>query len=154
MSVANIVLSYFNEACIISSAIVFAFGWMHIRKKRVETHRRFMITGSILASLFFITYVLKTFLIGDTAFGGPKHVASFYYAFLQSHSILATVAAILGIITLTWAFKARFERHRRIGPWTVTIWFITAATGLTVFILLYIAFPPGPTTNLWRAWIG
>lgn len=154
MSLANILLSYFNEACIIASAIMFAFGWAYIRKNRVRTHRRFMLAGSVLASLFFITYVLKTLLIGDTAFGGPKDVASVYYPFLQAHSILATVAAVSGIITLVLAFKRRFRRHRSIGPWTVTIWFITAATGLTVFILLYIAFPPGPTTNLFRAWIG
>lgn len=154
MSVANIVLSYFNELCIVSSAVVFGFGWASIRRQRVETHRRLMLTGSALAALFFITYVLKTFLIGDTAFGGPKSVASFYYIFLQSHSVLATVAAILGIITLVFAFRGRFQKHRRIGPWTVTIWFITAATGLTVFILLYLAFPPGPTTNLLRAFLG
>ncbi len=154
MSVMNIFLSYFNEACIISSAIVFSFGWYQIRRKRIETHRRLMLTGSVLAALFFITYVLKTIVIGDTEFGGPKSVSPFYYTFLQSHSVLATIAAIFGIVTLTYAFKGRFSRHRRVGPWTVTIWFVTAATGLTVFILLYIAYPPGPTTNLFRAFIG
>lgn len=154
MTFANLFLSYFNEACIISSAIVFAVGWYYIRKHRVKVHRRLMLTGSLLASLFFVTYVGKTVFIGDTMFGGPKRLSPFYYVFLQSHSILATVAAVLGVITLVFAFKARFGKHRRIGPWTVVIWFITAATGLTVFIMLYILYTPGQTAGLLHAWLG
>ncbi|WP_308660945.1 DUF420 domain-containing protein [Alicyclobacillus sp. SP_1] len=148
------VLAYFNEACILISAIVMGFGWYHIRKGHRETHRRLMLTGVTFAALFFITYVAKTIFIGDSTFGGPKSVAPFYYGFLQTHSILATVAAIFGIVTLVYAFKQRFARHKKVGPWTVSIWFVTAATGLTVFIMLYIAFPAGHTTGLWRAWIG
>ncbi len=154
MHTGNIILSYFNEACITLSAIVFAIGWVQIRKHHVKSHRRLMLIGSVLVALFFITYVLKTILIGDTAFGGPKHVAVYYYIFLQMHSILASVAAVLGILTLVWALKGNFRRHRRSAPWTVIIWFITAASGLAIFILLYIAYPLGPTTNLFRAWIG
>ncbi|MDP9729120.1 DUF420 domain-containing protein [Alicyclobacillus tolerans] len=147
-------LAYFNEACILISAALFGIGWYQIRQGRQLLHKRLMLTGSTFAALFFITYVLKTIFIGDTAFGGPKSMANFYYAFLQTHSILATVAAIFGIVTLVFAFRMNFAKHRKVGPWTVVIWFITAATGLTVFILLYIAYPIGPTTNLFKAWMG
>ncbi|QQE81214.1 DUF420 domain-containing protein [Alicyclobacillus sp. SO9] len=142
------------EGFIISSAIVFGFGWWQIRRRNVHVHRLLMLTGSILAALFFITYVFKTFAIGDTMFGGPKNLAAPYQLFLQTHSILATVAGIIGVVTLVYAFKARFRKHRRVGPWTVSLWFITAATGLTVFLMLYVIYPPGPTANIWKAWIG
>lgn len=153
-SSAAIFLAYFNEACIIISAILMAFGWKFIRQKKIETHRRFMLSGSIFAALFFLTYAAKTVFIGDNTFGGPKSADPYYYSFLQAHSILATIAAILGIITLTYAFRQKFSTHRKIGPWTVVIWFITAATGLTVFILLFVAYQPGPATGLWHAWVG
>jgi putative membrane protein len=146
--------SYFNEACILISAICFAIGWGQIRKKRVRIHRRWMLTGVVFAALFFISYALKTFLIGDTKFGGPKSVSPYYYVFLQAHSILATVAAILGVITLIFAARSAFGKHRRIGPWTVVIWFVTAATGLAVFFLLFIIYPPGATANLWQSYLG
>lgn len=113
-----------------------------------------MLTGVVFAALFFIIYAAKTFLIGDTKFGGPNSVSGFYYTFLQSHSVLATVAAILGVITLVYAFKARFSRHRKIAPWTVITWWVTAATGLVVFIFLYIAYTPGPTANLIHSYLG
>jgi len=150
----GVALAYLNEAFIVSSAIVMAFGWYFIRRRNVEVHRRLMLTGSILAALFFFTYVLKTIVFGDTNFGGPKLWRAPYQLFLQSHSILATVAAILGIMTLTYAFRGRFSKHRKIGPWTAVTWFVTAATGLTVFFLLYVVFPQGITTNVFRAWLG
>lgn len=150
----DIFVSYLNEACIIISAICFVIGWGQIRKKRVRIHRRWMLTGVVFAALFFIIYALKTFLIGDTKFGGPKSVNGFYYTFLQIHSILATVAAILGVITLVFAAKARFSKHRKIAPWTVITWLVTAATGLVVFLFLYVIFTPGPTANLMQSYLG
>ncbi|RIV18824.1 DUF420 domain-containing protein [Alicyclobacillaceae bacterium I2511] len=150
----ELAMAYLNETFMILSAICMALGWYYIRRRNVEVHRRLMLTASTLAALFFISYVAKTAIFGDTLFGGPIHWRAPYQVFLQMHSVLATVAAIFGIFTLTYAFKGRFNRHRRVGPWTASIWFVTAATGLMVFILLYIAFPSGPTANIFRAWIG
>lgn len=150
----GLALAYLNEAFIVSSAIIMAFGWYFIRRRNVEVHRRLMLTGSTLAALFFITYVVKTVVFGDTNFGGPKAWRAPYQLFLQSHSILATIAAVFGIITLTFAFRSRFSSHRKIGPWTVVIWFVTATTGLMVFLMLYVVFPEGITTNVFRAWLG
>ncbi|OFW82052.1 MAG: hypothetical protein A2201_10625 [Alicyclobacillus sp. RIFOXYA1_FULL_53_8] len=147
-------LPYINEAFILSSAAAMAIGWYLIRQGRKEAHRRFMLTGSVLAALFFLTYVLKTLVIGDTTFGGPSNLKAPYQIFLQSHSILATVAAVLGVITLRWAFKQNFTSHKKIGPWTVSTWFVTAITGLAVFLLLYVIYPPGETTNMFKAWLG
>lgn len=149
-----VVLAYINEAFIVSSAIVMAFGWYFIRRRNVEIHKRLMLTGSVLALLFFLTYVFKTIVYGDTTFGGPHRWQPPYQIFLQSHSILATVAALFGIRTLYLAFRGRFDKHRKIGPWTVSIWFVTAATGLMVFLLLYVVFPSGTETNVFRAWLG
>lgn len=150
----DIFVSYLNEACILISAICFAIGWGQIRKQRVRIHRRWMLTGVVFAALFFILYALKTFIVGDSEFGGPKSLRTFYYIFLQAHSILATVAAIMGVITLVYAARARFSRHRKIGPWTVVTWFVTAATGLVVFILLYVAYSPGHTAGLLHSYLG
>ncbi|GLG01267.1 membrane protein [Alicyclobacillus hesperidum subsp. aegles] len=149
-----IFVSYLNEACILLSALCFAIGWVQIRKHRVRIHRRWMLTGVVFAALFFIIYALKTFIIGDNEFGGPKSQRVFYYTFLQAHSILATVAAVLGIVTLVFALRGRFSRHRKIGPWTVVTWFVTAATGLVVFILLYVLYTPGQAASLLHSYLG
>jgi putative membrane protein len=141
-------LPYINEVCILTSAILMAIGWRFIRKKQLEAHRRFMILGSVFAALFFTGYALHAVTVGTTSFGGPTFLRLPYEFFLQVHSILATVAAILGILVLRLAIKRNFAKHRKWGPWAVTIWLITVASGLVVFLLLYILYPPGPTTRM------
>jgi putative membrane protein len=148
------VLPFIMESFILTSAVSMAIGWWLIRRNRIEAHKRFMLLGSVLAGLFFISYAVKTVAIGDTSFGGPSNLQFSYQVFLQIHSILATVAGVLGIIVLRLAFKRAFSKHKRIGPWTVTLWFITTATGLAVFLMLYVVYPPGPTTNMFEAWLG
>ncbi len=136
-----------NEVLMISSAVVVAFGWYFIRHKRIDIHRKFMLTGVLLGAAFFVSYLLATVVIGDTYFGGPNKFKAPYQVFLQIHVLLATAAAIMGVITLRRALKGRFNQHKKIAPWTATFWFIATATGLGVFLLLFVIFPPGPSTS-------
>jgi putative membrane protein len=137
----------FNEVLMIASAIVVGFGWYFILHKRVDIHRKFMLAGSTLGAAFFVSYLASTFLIGDTYFGGPARYNMSYQTFLIIHILLATSAAVLGVITLRLALRGKFRRHRKVAPWTATFWFIAAITGLAVFLLLFVVFPPGPTTK-------
>jgi putative membrane protein len=68
------VLPYINEALILSSAICIALGWWQIKKHRVQSHKWFMLSGVVLAALFFIGYAAKTVLVGDTSFGGNSEL--------------------------------------------------------------------------------
>jgi putative membrane protein len=141
-------LPYLNEAFMIASAVSVALGWVAIRRRDVHAHRRRMLLGAALAVLFFVSYVARSLLVGDTSFGGPAGWRLPYQIFLQVHSILAVVAAVLGIVALRRAFARRFRRHRRVAPWAATLWFVAAGTGLMVFLLLYVVYPPGPTHSL------
>jgi len=151
---AGLWLAYFNEACLLSSAAAVSYGWWLIRRRRVQAHRRMMLIASALASAFFLSYVAKTVAFGDSNFGGPPSLRVFYQTFLQTHTILATLAAIFGVITLRRALRGRFSQHRRIAPWTVVMWYVATGTGLVVFLLLYVIYPPGPTSNVVRAVLG
>ena len=140
-----------NEIFMITSATLIVVGWYYIRRGDRETHRKLMLTGATFAVAFFVSYVLDTLFVGDTTFGGPHQYKLAYTIFLQSHATLATVAAIFGIITIRRALLGRFRQHRKIAPWTASIWLIAAGSGLMVFLLLYVLYTPGPTTNLFRA---
>lgn len=144
-------LPLLNEVFMISSGLCVACGWYFIRHQRVDLHRRLMLAATVLGAAFFLSYVLHTVLVGDTSFGGPATLRGAYLGFLQTHSLLATVAGVMGVITLRRALRGRFAAHRRIAPWTATLWFVAVVTGFAVFLLLYVVFPPGATTNLWRA---
>ena len=133
-----------NELFMIVSSITAAFGWAAIRRNRVHLHRKLMITASVFGAMFFVSYALATLTIGDATFGGPSGMAGAYNSFLQVHVALATLGAILGVLTLILAARRRFRKHRRVAPWTAIMWFISAATGLVVYLLLFVIFPPGP----------
>lgn len=140
-----------NEGFMIVSALLIATGWIYIRRGQRETHRKLMLTGAGFATAFFISYVLRSLLVGDTVFGGPHKYSTAYTIFLQAHATLATVAAIIGIITIRRALLERFQLHRKIAPWTASAWLIAAGSGLVVFLLLYVIYQPGVTTNIFRA---
>ncbi|SDY77233.1 putative membrane protein [Evansella caseinilytica] len=136
------------------SAIFVAIGWYFIARRKVEAHKKVMFWAAMLATIFFILYLSKTIFIGSTSFGGPDSALLFYRVFLIIHITLATVAAVLGIIALVTGYKNKFAQHRKIGPLTSVIWFFSAGTGIVVYFMLYIIYPAGETTNLFRAIIG
>jgi putative membrane protein len=142
------ILPAISTTCIAISAIFVALGWYNIRRGNRETHRRLMITGACFALVFFIIYSSRTSLIGNTTFGGPDSLRLFYGIFLAVHIVLATVAAVFGIVTLLLAFREKFAKHRKLGRWTAVLWLIAAPTGIVVYVLLYLMYPGGTTKPL------
>ncbi|UFJ42339.1 DUF420 domain-containing protein [Brevibacillus humidisoli] len=133
---------------IVTSAVLTAVGWYFIRRRKIEQHQKLMVAASLFATVFFILYVSKTFIVGSTQFGGPADVKIAYLIFLVFHIILATAAGAMGIITLVYAYKKQFQKHKRIGPWASVIWFCSAATGVMVYLLLYVIYPSGETKSV------
>ncbi|MFC0524007.1 DUF420 domain-containing protein [Pontibacillus salicampi] len=143
-----------STAFIVLSAVLVAIGWTLIAQGKASAHKKIMIAAAVSALLFFIIYLSRTVLVGNTSFGGPDHLRIYYTLFLIFHIILATVGAVFGIVTLTLAFKRNISRHRKIGPVTSIIWFFTAITGVAVYLLLYIIYEGGETTSMIKAILG
>ncbi|MEJ8547901.1 DUF420 domain-containing protein [Brevibacillus borstelensis] len=144
----HILLPTISTSFIAISGILVAFGWYFIRSRQMERHIKTMKWAAICATIFFITYVSRTALVGNTLFGGPESVRVFYQIFLIFHIILATIGGVMGLVTLYYAYKRRYDKHKKIGPWTSVIWFASAITGVTVYTLLYLIYPGGETTGV------
>lgn len=151
---AGEVFAGLSEACMVASGGCVWAGWRRIRQGRVHAHRRLMVTAAVLGGAFFVLYATHTVLFGDSSFGGPLRWRAPYLAFLQVHSILATLAGVMGVFTLRLALRRRFRAHRRLAPWTATGWLIAAVSGLTVFVLLYVVFRPGPAHGILQTILG
>ncbi|KXH79871.1 DUF420 domain-containing protein [Sporosarcina sp. HYO08] len=139
---------------IVLSAVLVAIGWNLIRKRKIEAHKKTMIAAAGSALLFFIIYMSRTILVGNTAFGGPEHLKIYYTVFLVFHIVLATMGAVLGVMTIYLGLKDRLEKHRKLGPVTSIIWFFTAITGVVVYLLLYVIYTGGATTSTIKAIFG
>ncbi|WP_404470269.1 DUF420 domain-containing protein [Sutcliffiella horikoshii] len=139
---------------IVLSAIFVAIGWYLISKRRIEAHKKAMFFAAIFAIIFFVIYSSRTIFVGNTSFGGPDDIKVYYTIFLLFHITLATVGAVMGIITLWTGYKNKLEKHRKLGPITSIIWFSTAITGVAVYLLLYVIYQGGETTSVFKAILG
>jgi len=148
------VLPLISTLLIVTSAILIAFGWYYISKRQIEKHKKIMTMAGIAALLFFIIYSSRTVFIGNTTFGGPESIKPYYTGFLIFHIFLATVGAVFGIVSIISGYKNRLKLHRKIGPWTSVIWFITAVTGVMVYFLLYVFWEPGEADSMIKAILG
>lgn len=148
------ILPTISTACIVISAVLVAIGWGKIRKGQIDSHKKTMIASAIFAVIFFIIYSSRTVFIGNTSFGGPDSLKTFYTIFLIFHITLATSGAVLGIISIWSGLKDRLNIHRRLGPVTSIVWFGSGLTGVMVYLLLYVLYEGGETTSLIKAILG
>lgn len=139
---------------IVLSAILMTIGINHIRKGNIPQHEKFMKFSAWAAVGFFILYVSRTVLVGNTSFGGPDALKPYYTTFLIFHIVLATTSAFLGgyqIYLGTKKHVARYiKRHRKLGKVVYVMWMFTALTGVMVYVLLYVLYT-GETTSMWDA---
>lgn len=136
------------------SALLVAVGWYNVSKKQVEQHKKLMFSAGVFALLFFILYCYRTIFLGNTSFGGPEQLKIYYFIFLIFHIFLATSGGVFGVISLITGFNENLIIHRRIGPITCIAWFLSAITGVIIYLLLYILFPNGESTSLFKAIFG
>ncbi|MCM3123443.1 DUF420 domain-containing protein [Mesobacillus sp. AQ2] len=148
------ILPTISTTFIVLSAITVAIGWAQIKQRKIDQHRKTMTLAGIFAIIFFVIYATRTIFIGNTSFGGPDDIKIYYTLFLIFHITLATIGAVLGIISLYTGYKNKLERHRKLGPVTSVTWFFTGITGVAVYLLLYVFYKGGETTSVIKAILG
>ena len=119
------------------SAILLVGGYVSIRRRKIETHKRFMLAAFGTSCLFLVSYLTYHFQIGSKRFEGQGVIRPVYFSILISHIILAAAIVPLVIMTLRRAWKGSFERHARIARRTLPIWIYVSVTGVVVYWMLY-----------------
>lgn len=119
------------------SAILLTIGYVLIRQRRVEAHKRCMLAAFAVSVLFLISYVIYHANAGSTPFTRQGWIRPVYFTILISHIILAFVIVPLALRTLYLAWRERFEQHRRIAKITLPIWLYVSVTGVLIYLMLY-----------------
>src|SRR5450432_3571121 len=86
-------------------------------------------------------YLIYHFNVGSVKFTAIGAVRSIYYVILLTHVVLAIVIVPMVVLTVVPALRQRFERHRRMGRWTMPVWLYVSITGVIVYFMLYKWFP-------------
>ena len=125
-----------------TSAILLAIGYAAIRARKIEAHKRFMISAFVVSCAFLVSYLVYHYRVGHVAFQGQGIIRPIYFTLLISHTILAVVIVPLILITLRRAWLERFDQHRIIARWTLPLWFYVSVTGVVVYLMLYQFYAP------------
>jgi uncharacterized membrane protein YozB (DUF420 family) len=130
-------LALVNASLNATSAVALLVGFVFIRRKAVDRHRRAMLTAVGASALFLVFYVSRVLLTGTHEFAGEGLARVTYLAVLFSHMILAVIVLPFVLRLLWLARQERFEEHRKLARFVFPVWAYVSVTGLIVYILLY-----------------
>jgi len=120
-----------------TSALLLIWGYTLIRRRRIDQHRRVMLTAFATSSLFLVCYLIYHAQVGSVRYQHTGWLRTLYLSILITHTVLAATVPVLAIITLSRALKARYTAHRAIARWTLPIWLYVSVTGVVVYAMLY-----------------
>ena len=126
-----------NAALNATSAVLLLLGWGLILRRKIDAHRRAMLSAFGCSIVFLVSYLVYHFQVGSVKFQGTGAVRTVYFAILLTHTVLAAAVPFLAVITLSRALARRFDRHKRIARWTLPIWLYVSVTGVVVYCMLY-----------------
>jgi len=119
------------------SGVLLIVGYVLMRARRIDLHRRAMLAAFVTSSVFLVCYLIYHAQVGSVRFTRQGYVRPLYFTILITHVTLAAVTLPLAIVTLSRGLKARYARHRAIARWTLPIWLYVSVTGVVVYLMLY-----------------
>ncbi len=119
------------------SAVLLVIGYLLVRQRKLEQHRRVMIAAFSMSVLFLISYVIYHANVGSKRFPGQGPVRSVYFFILITHIVLAALVPPMAIVTLVRGLRARYDTHMKLARWTLPIWLYVSVTGVIVYVMLY-----------------
>lgn len=137
-------IPHVNALLSATAIVTILAGWRSIRSGDVRRHRRLMITSLGLFLGFLALYLLRVAIEGPTSFGGPEWLKIWiYYPVLGIHMALAIVclplvyhALLLGLTHQPAVLSETL--HPRLGRIAATLWLVSFALGIVVYLLLYV----------------
>jgi uncharacterized membrane protein YozB (DUF420 family) len=119
-----------------SAALLFT-GYVLIRQRRLEAHKRVMLAAVACSTLFLASYLVYHAQVGSVRFRGQGPVRTVYFTILITHTVLAVAIVPLVAVTLARGLRGRFDRHRRIARVTLPLWGYVSVTGVVIYWMLY-----------------
>jgi uncharacterized membrane protein YozB (DUF420 family) len=120
-----------------TSAVLLLAGYLLIKNGRREAHQRVMFAALVSSSLFLTSYIVYHAQVGSVRYRHTGPIRSLYFFILITHVTLAFAIVPLVIVTVTRAWRERFDAHRRIARITLPLWGYVSVTGVVIYWMLY-----------------
>ena len=119
------------------AALFLAAGYYFIRRRDRRAHRASMLSAFTASALFLVSYVVYHANAGSKPFPGTGPIRAVYFIILITHVVLAAAIVPMSLVTLSRAWREKFDRHVRIARWTLPIWLYVSVTGVVIYLMLY-----------------
>lgn len=136
----NALLNSASTVCILA-------GWACIAREMKRAHALFMAAAVVFSAIFLASYLYYHFHAGSVRFTAGGWARPVYFTILVSHIALAFAVPPLVLATVFHALRGRFDRHRRLARWTLPVWLYVSATGVLIYLMLYVWFPARPAAG-------
>ncbi|MCZ6675030.1 MAG: DUF420 domain-containing protein [Verrucomicrobia bacterium] len=118
------------------TACCLTVGLIAIKRGLKRIHIVSMISATISSAVFLVFYIVYYHYHGDTKFLAEGFIRPVYFIILISHILLSMVVLPLILLTLWFAIKKYYDKHKRIARWTFPIWMYVSVTGILVYLIL------------------
>ncbi|MFT3923391.1 MAG: DUF420 domain-containing protein [Myxococcales bacterium] len=125
-----------NAAFNALAASLLVAGLISIKQRRVDLHKRFMVSAFAASSLFLVGYVIYHYVHGDTKYTGEGPMRTVYFAILISHVLLSIGVVPLALTAFYFAWRKRFATHAKVARVLFPIWLYVSVTGVVIYFML------------------
>ena len=134
-------LPIINASLNATATILLLIARNQIKHKRIDNHKKIMISAFIVSILFLICYVIYHYNVLSVPFKEPTWFKPIYLVLLLSHVLLAITVPVFATIALRRGLKREDARHKKIVKYAYPIWLYVSVTGVLIYLLLYQIFP-------------
>ena len=143
MTVEN--LPHLNASLNLLATILLVVGFVLIRKQNIQAHKWTMISCFLVSCGFLVSYLIYHAHHLSKPFPHADYASIWsvsYYFILSTHIILAAAVPFLAATTIILGLLDKRSLHRKIARWTFPIWLYVSITGVIIYAMLYLLFPP------------
>ncbi len=125
------------------ATILLLGGYSAIKVKDVRLHKKLMLTAFATSIVFLGSYLTYHFMLqhytGDASrrFQGQGWIRPVYFFILITHVFLAALVPLGAMATIFYAFREKWDRHRKIAKVTYPVWLYVSVTGVVIYLMLY-----------------
>jgi len=131
------ILPTINALLNATAAVLLIWRYILIRRKRVQQHRRVMMSAFFVSCTFLVCYLVYHAQVGSVPFRMKGAIRTVYLGILATHTTFAAAVPVLATLTLRRGLTAGPNSHRRLARWTLPIWLYVSVTGVVVYLMLY-----------------
>ncbi len=113
-------------------------GYVLIKRGKWRAHAYVMMSALVVSAVFLACYLTYHAVAGEKSTSlaaGP--LRTIYLIILLPHIFLAFIMVPLIGIVLWYAYKRRWEKHRKWAAPTFWIWLYVSVTGVVIYYMLY-----------------